>query len=84
MTDCRRSVGERKCVFHQIRLFTFTDPPPLTPTTELKRLADEDARYMNVSLGFDTASLQPTYQLMWGAAGASNALDIARTLGFDG
>ena len=55
-----------------------------TLASELKRLADEDARYMNVSLGFDTASLQPTYQLMWGAAGASNALDIARTLGFDG
>lgn len=30
---------------------------------------------------FDTASLKPTYRLMWGAAGASNALSIARTLG---
>jgi len=51
---------------------------------ELKRLADEDARYLNVSLGFDTATLQPTYELLWGAAGSSNALEIARTLGFDG
>ncbi|GFH29738.1 DNA_MISMATCH_REPAIR_2 domain-containing protein [Haematococcus lacustris] len=32
---------------------------------------------------FDVASLQPTYRLMWGTAGASNALDIAQTLGFD-
>mmetsp|Transcript_12639 Transcript_12639/g.33478 ORF Transcript_12639/g.33478 Transcript_12639/m.33478 type:complete len:923 (+) Transcript_12639:28-2796(+) len=55
-----------------------------THHAELKRLADEDRRYMNVSLGFDTATLQPTYQLLWGAAGSSNALDIARTLGFDG
>ncbi|KAF5840879.1 muts domain V-domain-containing protein [Dunaliella salina] len=55
-----------------------------THHAELKRLADEDKRYMNVSLGFDTDTLQPTYQLLWGAAGSSNALDIARTLGFDG
>ena len=32
---------------------------------------------------FDTASLRPTYRLMWGSAGASNALDIAFALGFD-
>lgn len=54
-----------------------------THHAELKRVADEDARYVTVSMAFDTASLRPTYALLWGAAGASNALDIAETLGFD-
>ncbi|KXZ48804.1 hypothetical protein GPECTOR_25g388 [Gonium pectorale] len=54
-----------------------------THHAELKAAADEDARFVNVSMAFDTASLRPTYSLRWGAAGASNALDIAETLGFD-
>jgi DNA mismatch repair protein MutS2 len=29
------------------------------------------------------ASLAPTYRLMWGLAGESNALVVARGLGFD-
>jgi DNA mismatch repair protein MutS2 len=32
---------------------------------------------------FDTATLRPTYRLAWGQAGASCALDIAASLGFD-
>jgi dsDNA-specific endonuclease/ATPase MutS2 len=51
---------------------------------ELKALPSEDARFANAAMGFDTASLAPTYELTWGAAGASNALDIAARLGFDG
>ncbi|GBF98707.1 endonuclease [Raphidocelis subcapitata] len=51
---------------------------------ELKALPAEDARFANAAMGFDTASLAPTYELAWGAAGASNALDIAARLGFDG
>ncbi|EFJ40148.1 hypothetical protein VOLCADRAFT_121755 [Volvox carteri f. nagariensis] len=54
-----------------------------THHAELKRAAEEDGRYVNVSMAFDTASLRPTYRLCWGAAGASNALDIAEALGFD-
>ncbi|KAF8057679.1 NPC1 [Scenedesmus sp. PABB004] len=50
---------------------------------ELKAAADEDARYVNVCMEFDTRTLRPTYRLCWGAAGASNALDIAQALGFD-
>lgn len=54
-----------------------------THHAELKGVAAADARYANASMGFDTASLAPTYALAWGAAGASNALDIAERLGFD-
>ncbi|KAG2444396.1 hypothetical protein HXX76_001149 [Chlamydomonas incerta] len=54
-----------------------------THHAELKRASEEDGRYVNVSMAFDTATLRPTYRLCWGAAGASNALDIAETLGFD-
>ena len=49
---------------------------------ELRSVADEDARYTNVSMSFDIASLAPTYELCWGAAGASNALDIAQVREF--
>jgi DNA mismatch repair protein MutS2 len=54
-----------------------------THHAELKAVVTADARYANASMGFDTTSLAPTYVLTWGAAGASNALDIAARLGFD-
>lgn len=54
-----------------------------THHAELKVVAVQDGRYTNASMGFDTASLAPTYKLTWGAVGASNALDIAQRLGFD-
>lgn len=43
----------------------------------------DGCRYVNVSLEFNTLTLQPTYRLLWGSAGSSNALDIATALGFD-
>ena len=38
----------------------------------------------NVSVAFDTASRQPTYQLHYGAPGFSDALEVSRDLGFPG
>ena len=32
---------------------------------------------------FDLASLKPTYRLLWGEGGMSNALAVAAGLGFD-
>ena len=32
---------------------------------------------------FDLASLKPTYRLLWGEGGLSNALAVAEGLGFD-
>ncbi|KAK9844214.1 hypothetical protein WJX81_008230 [Elliptochloris bilobata] len=54
-----------------------------THQAPLKDIAARDARFENASVEFDLATLRPTYRLMWGAAGASNALAVAEGLGFD-
>ncbi|MEZ4458870.1 MAG: hypothetical protein R3E66_03915 [bacterium] len=48
----------------------------------MKTLALDDSRFMNASMGFDIASLQPTYELTLGVPGSSFALRIADRLGF--
>ncbi|MFN6133212.1 MAG: endonuclease MutS2 [Synechococcaceae cyanobacterium] len=50
---------------------------------ELKALKYSDPRFENASVAFDDASLSPTYELLWGIPGRSNALAIAQRLGLD-
>lgn len=48
---------------------------------ELKSLKYEDIRFENASVEFNETTLSPTYRLLWGIPGRSNALAIALRLG---
>ncbi|BAQ61680.1 recombination inhibitory protein MutS2 [Geminocystis sp. NIES-3708] len=48
---------------------------------ELKSLKYNDSRFENASVEFDDSTLQPTYKLLWGIPGRSNAITIAQRLG---
>jgi DNA mismatch repair protein MutS2 len=48
---------------------------------ELKALKYQNSKFENASVEFDEASLAPTYHLLWGIPGRSNALTIAGRLG---
>ena len=50
---------------------------------ELKSLKYQDERFENASVEFDDVSMSPTYRLLWGIPGRSNALAIAGRLGLD-
>jgi DNA mismatch repair protein MutS2 len=47
----------------------------------LKALALGDARFQNASVGFDLATMSPTFRLAVGVPGASSALAVARRFG---
>lgn len=55
-----------------------------THMAALTGLKFEDPRFENASAEFDEASLAPTYRLLWGVPGRSNALNIAARLGLPG
>jgi len=54
-----------------------------THHSELKALKYSDDRFENVCVEFDEEKLAPTFQLLWGIPGRSNAIHIAERLGLD-
>ncbi|KAI7749448.1 hypothetical protein M8C21_029129 [Ambrosia artemisiifolia] len=54
-----------------------------THYADLSLLKKKDSQYENAAMEFSLQTLQPTYRILWGSTGESNALNIAKSVGFD-
>ncbi|KAL9689607.1 hypothetical protein QQ045_009994 [Rhodiola kirilowii] len=54
-----------------------------THYADLSKLKDNDMRFENAAMEFSLNTLLPTYRILWGTVGDSNALTIASSIGFD-
>ncbi|CAN4078950.1 unnamed protein product [Withania somnifera] len=54
-----------------------------THYADLTRLKEKDSRFETAATEFSLETLQPTYRILWGNMGESNALNIANSMGFD-
>nr|XP_043624435.1 endonuclease MutS2 [Erigeron canadensis] len=54
-----------------------------THYADLSLLKEKDSQYENAAMEFSLETLQPTYRILWGSIGESNALSIAKSIGFD-
>lgn len=54
-----------------------------THYADLSLLKEKDSQYENAAMEFSLETLQPTYKILWGSTGESNALSIAKSIGFD-
>ena len=72
------AIGLLKVLADQARLTVAT-----THFGELKALKYQDSRFENASVAFDSETMSPTYTLLWGIPGRSNAISIATRLGLD-
>ena len=62
---------------------TIIAPALLLSCSSLTSLKFENDAFENASVEFDEQKLAPTYRLLWGVPGRSNALNIAAGLGLD-
>uniref|UniRef100_M4E149 Smr domain-containing protein n=1 Tax=Brassica campestris TaxID=3711 RepID=M4E149_BRACM len=51
---------------------------------DLSRLKDNETRFQNAAMEFSMETLQPTFRVLWGSTGESNALRVAKSIGFNG
>lgn len=54
-----------------------------THYADLSRMKEKDSRFENAAMEFSSETLQPAYRVLWGSTGESNALSIAKSIGFD-
>ncbi|MCL7047643.1 hypothetical protein MKW94_015802 [Papaver nudicaule] len=54
-----------------------------THYADLCNLKEKDARFENAAMEFCLETLRPTYRVIWGSIGNSNALSIAKSIGFN-
>lgn len=54
-----------------------------THYADLSCMKEKDTRFENAAMEFSLKTLQPTYRIIWGSTGESNALRIAKSIGFD-
>ncbi|XP_008225081.1 PREDICTED: endonuclease MutS2 [Prunus mume] len=54
-----------------------------THYADLNRLKEKDNQFENAAMEFCLETLQPTYRILWGSTGDSNALSIAKLIGFN-
>ncbi|KAI4296720.1 hypothetical protein L6164_036654 [Bauhinia variegata] len=54
-----------------------------THYADLSNLKERDTKFDNAAMEFSLERLQPTYRILWGRTGDSNALSIAKSIGFD-
>ncbi|XP_022994333.1 uncharacterized protein LOC111490087 [Cucurbita maxima] len=54
-----------------------------THYADLTRIKDSDSSFTNAAVEFSLETLKPTYKILWGSTGESNALSIAQSIGFD-
>ena len=54
-----------------------------THFADLSHLKEKDIQFDNAVIEFSLATLQPTFQILQGSTGDSNALSIAKSIGSD-
>ncbi|XP_024198796.2 endonuclease MutS2 isoform X2 [Rosa chinensis] len=54
-----------------------------THYADLSLLKEKDHQFENAAMEFSPETLQPTYRVLWGSIGDSNALSIAKSIGFN-